>query len=140
LRDWAATLPIPIDTEQFDQAREAVVDFVTTAEFGAGAVSGVATVVEVITGVFLGVVILYFLLKDGERIWGFLLRPLDADRRARGERIGRTSVRVLGGYARGTAIIALVDAVVIGIALAVLQVPLALPLAAVVFLGAFIPI
>lgn len=140
LRDWATTLPIPIDTGQFDQAREAIVDFVTTAEFGAGAVSGVATVVEVITGIFLGVVILFFLLKDGRRIWEFLLRPLDAERTARGERIGRTSVRVLGGYARGTAIIALVDAVVIGIVLVFLQIPLALPLAAVVFLGAFIPI
>jgi predicted PurR-regulated permease PerM len=49
-------------------------------------------------------------------------------------------VKVLGGYVRGTAIIALVDAVGIGIGLAILQVPLALPLAVIVFLGAFIPL
>ena len=47
---------------------------------------------------------------------------------------------MLGGYVRGTAIVALVDAVIIGIALAVLQVPLAFPLALVVFVGAFIPL
>jgi len=41
---------------------------------------------------------------------------------------------------RGTAIIAFVDALFIGIGLTILQVPLALPLAVIVFLGAFIPL
>ena len=50
------------------------------------------------------------------------------------------AVEVLGGYVRGTAIIAFVDAVVIGVALLVLGVPLALPLAVIVFVGAFVPL
>ena len=41
---------------------------------------------------------------------------------------------------RATVIVALVDAIGIGIGLAVLGVPLVIPLAALVFLGAFIPI
>ena len=43
-------------------------------------------------------------------------------------------------YVRATAIVAAVDAVVIGVALGILRVPLAMPLATLVFLGAFIPI
>lgn len=54
--------------------------------------------------------------------------------------VGTRSVGVLGGYVRGTTIVAFVDALVIGIALAILGVPLAFPLALVVFLGAFIPL
>jgi predicted PurR-regulated permease PerM len=49
-------------------------------------------------------------------------------------------VVTLGGYVRGTAIIALVDAVFIGVAMVILQVPLAIPLAILVFIGAFIPL
>ncbi|HLS02202.1 MAG TPA: AI-2E family transporter, partial [Beutenbergiaceae bacterium] len=56
------------------------------------------------------------------------------------KRIGRNAVMTMGGYARGTAIIAAADAVGIGIGLAILGVPLALPLTVIVFLTAFIPL
>jgi predicted PurR-regulated permease PerM len=61
-------------------------------------------------------------------------------RKARGERVGRTAVTTLGGYIRGTSIVALVDALGIGIVMVILQVPLALPLAVIVFITAFIPL
>ena len=48
--------------------------------------------------------------------------------------------QVLGGYVRGTATVALVDAVLIGLGLFIIGVPLALPLAVIVFIGAFVPI
>ncbi|TFB54607.1 AI-2E family transporter [Cryobacterium sp. Sr3] len=54
--------------------------------------------------------------------------------------VGFVTPTVLGQYVRGTAIIALFDAVLIGVGLAILQVPLALPLAVIVFLTAFIPL
>lgn len=47
---------------------------------------------------------------------------------------------VLGGYVRGTAIIALADAVAIGVTLFIMQVPLALPLAVITYIGAFVPL
>ncbi|MRG60206.1 AI-2E family transporter [Agromyces sp. CFH 90414] len=140
LVEWVQTLPFPIDQEQIDQARDWVVDFVTSAQFSSGAIAGISAAAEVVTGALLVVVVGFFLLKDGDRIWAFFLRPFDGERLARGRRIGETSVKVLGGYIRGTAIIAFVDAAAIGIGLAVLQVPLALPLAVIVFLGAFIPL
>jgi predicted PurR-regulated permease PerM len=47
---------------------------------------------------------------------------------------------VFGSYVRGTAAVALVDALGILIGLLILQVPLAIPLAVLVFILAFIPI
>ena len=95
---------------------------------------------QLATGAALAIVILFFFLKDGSKIWEFFIGPLTGGRRARGERVGSTTVGVLGGYVRGTAIVAFVDAAAIGIGLLILQVPLALPLATLIFVGAFIPL
>jgi len=140
LHTFVVGLPIEIDQAQIDGARDAVVGFLTSSQFGTGALAGVSAAGEVITGAVLMVVILFFFLKDGPRIWSFLLRPFHGYRHARGERIGATAVGTFGGYVRGTAIVAFVDAAAIGIGLAILQVPLALPLAIIVFIGAFIPL
>jgi predicted PurR-regulated permease PerM len=140
LSAYLAEGPIEVSDEQIGGVRDAIVGFVTSAQFGSGALAGVSAATEFITGTVLVVVILFFFLKDGPMIWEFLLRTFAGQHRARGERVGRTGLRVLGGYVRGTAIIALFDAVAIGLGLAILQVPLALPLAVVVFLTAFVPI
>ena len=140
LLDWVQRLPFPIDQEQLDEARQSIVDFVTSAEFGQTALTGVSRATEFVTGLVLLLVVLFFFLKDGDKIWAFFLRPFRGERLERGRRVGVTSVKVLGGYVRGTAIVAFVDAFFIGIGLAILQVPLALPLAVIVFLTAFIPL
>lgn len=140
LLDWVETLPIPIDPQQVEDARDSIIEFLTSAEFGRSAVAGVSAAAEVITGALLLLVVLFFFLKDGDRIWAFFMRPFTGAHLERGRRVGVTSVKVLGGYVRGTAIIAFVDAAFIGIGLAILQVPLALPLAVLVFLGSFIPL
>ena len=140
LQAWLKDLPFPIDQEQITSARDSVVDYVTSAEFGAGAVRGVSAATEFVAGALLVLVVLFFFLKDGDRIWAFFLRPFSGVRLERGRRVGTTSVKVFGGYIRGTAIVGLVDAVVIGLGLVILQVPLALPLAVIVFLGSFIPL
>jgi predicted PurR-regulated permease PerM len=140
LLEFVQGLPLPLDTIDFEELRSQAVDFVTSAQFGSGALSGVVAVGEFVTGFLLFLVILFFFLKDGDRIWAFFLKPLKPRAHARGERVGRVAVTTLGGYIRGTSIIALVDAVGIGIALAILQVPLALPLAVIVFIAAFVPL
>ena len=140
LVEWVQGLPLPLDTIDFDELRDQAIDFVTSAQFGSGALSGAVAVGEFVTGFLLFLVILFFFLKDGDKIWAFFLQPLKAKQQARGQRVGRTAVSTLGGYIRGTSIIALVDAVGIGIALWILGVPLALPLAVIVFVAAFIPI
>ncbi|WP_374947824.1 AI-2E family transporter [Agreia sp.] len=140
LQKFITTGPIPVDAQQIESAKQSLIDFATSSQAGSGALAGVSVVGELATGAALAVVILFFFLKDGPVIWAFFLRPFRGHRKARGERIGATAVRVLGGYVRGTAIIAFVDAAGIGIGLAILGVPLALPLAVIVFVTAFIPI
>ncbi|WP_298454995.1 AI-2E family transporter [uncultured Cellulomonas sp.] len=132
--------PLEITSDQIDQAREAATDLLASDQVQSGAIAGATAVAEVVTGIFLGAVVLFFLIKDGRRIWEFFLQPLRPSAADRAHRIGDRSVEVLGGYVRGTAVVALVDAFFIGLALVILGVPLALPLATVVFLGAFIPL
>lgn len=140
LQGYIEQLPVNINTQQLNNFKQSIVGFLTSAQFGRGALAGVSVAVEGITGVFLTIVVLFFFIKDGPKIWEFLLRPFQGVGYARARRIGDKTVSVLGGYVRGTATVAAADAVGIGIGLAVVGVPLAFPLAAIVFITAFIPI
>lgn len=140
LLDWTHTLPFSVDQDQLLEWRDQLLDWATSANFGAGALAGVGAVASFVTGLVLLVVVLFFFLKDGPLIWNFLLRPFRGEALERAERVGQKTVETLGSYVRGTASVALVDAVGIGLGLLILQVPLALPLAVLVFLLSFIPL
>lgn len=140
LVEWTHTLPFSVDQDQILQWRDQLIDWGTSANVGAGALAGVGAVASFITGLVLLVVVLFFFLKDGPQIWRFLLRPFHGASLARAQRVGDKTVETLGSYVRGTASVALIDAVGIGIGLLILQVPLALPLAVLVFLLSFIPL
>ena len=140
LRDFVLTGPLPVKEEDFAGLMDRLGEFAAGPTVQQGALSGATLVAEVITGLFLGLVLLFFLLKDGRAIWSFLSDQLPERYRERYDEAASRAAGVLGGYVRGTAVIALVDALVIGVALAVIGVPLALPLAVVVFFGAFLPL
>ena len=88
----------------------------------------------------LAIVLLFFFVKDGPAIWAWLVRQWPARWGPHIDEAGRRSWTVLGGYLRGTAIIGLVDAILIGIALALIGVPFVLPLSMLTFLGGFLPL
>lgn len=140
LEGYLTDLPFGIDQEQLREWRESIVAFATSSAAGSSAIAGLSSFAQFVTGFVLMVIVLFFFLKDGPTIWEFLLRPLVGVPYERARRIGRHTVDVLGGYARGTTIVAAVDAVFIGIGLLIVQVPLAIPLAVVVFITSFIPI
>ncbi|MFC6234889.1 AI-2E family transporter [Leucobacter soli] len=140
LVEWTHTLPFSLDADQLTEWRDQLIDWVTSANVGAGALAGVGAVASFVTGLVLMIVVLFFFLKDGPVIWRFVLRPFSGEALARAERVGDKTVNTLGSYVRGTASVALVDAIGIGIGLVILQVPLALPLAVLVFLLSFIPL
>jgi predicted PurR-regulated permease PerM len=131
---------LPVDSAQIDAFRQSAVDFLTSSQFGSGAIAGVSVAAEVVTGAVLGLVVFFYFVKDGPRIWAFLIRPFRGRGRKRAVRVGHDGARVLGGYIRGTATVALVDTVFIGAGLFAFGVPLALPLSLIVFIGAFVPI
>jgi predicted PurR-regulated permease PerM len=105
-----------------------------------GALTTAMTVTEVLTSILLTLFTLIFFLHDGKRIWTFVIRIVPSDVRDRVDVAGRRGFASLVSYVRATAAVAVVDAIGIGIGLAIVRVPLAVPLAALVFLGAFIPI
>jgi putative heme transporter len=140
LERFLLTGPIPLEQAQLDQAREGIIQFATSSQVRSGAITGLSVVTEFLAGASLVVIILFFFLKDGAKIWNFFLRPFKGEREAKLRRVGSRTLEVLGGYVRGTAIVALVDTVAIGAALLIMQVPLAIPLAIIVFIGAFVPL
>lgn len=132
-----------------DLSREEIDDYVRQAserlsENAAGITTGVVgvaiTVFEIVAGFILAIVIGFFFIKDSERITGYLIDRLPEERRSIVRGMGERAWFSLGGYIRGTAIIALVDAIGIGIGLIVIGVPLVLPLVVITFFGSFIPI
>ena len=141
LEDWLKSqFGIVVDSSQIQSALNAAGDYVTSASFGSSALSGLSAAGNFLTGLVLALFVLFFFLRDGARIWSFLIRPLRGEWHSRFERIGSSGAVVLGAYARGTATVALVDAVFIGAGLLICGVPLALPLAVLVFVTAFIPV
>ncbi|MDQ1660844.1 MAG: hypothetical protein QOJ68_824 [Blastococcus sp.] len=132
----------PITHGQLDAAvthfQQTLVD--NRGNLATGVLSTALTVGEVVTGLLLTLFTLFFFLKDGRSIWLWLVGLLPGDARAYVDEAARRAWRTLVSYVRATAAVALIDAIGIGLGLALLGVPLVIPLAALVFLGAFIPI
>ena len=105
-----------------------------------GVASGALILLEVLAGLVLAVVVLFFLLKDGERLSAKALELAPAERRPKLSAVARRSWQTLGGYVRGAAINGMVEAVMVAIALALLGIPLVLPLAALTFFAGFLPV
>ncbi|GIF74001.1 AI-2E family transporter [Asanoa siamensis] len=142
VQTWLANSPLHLSQAQVNDAIEQLQrQFMDNRDsLATGALSTATTVGEVVTGFFLVLFTLFFYLRDGESIWTFLCRLLPRGARVPVARAGHYSWHTLVSYVRATVLVAFIDAVGIGIGLAVMGVPLALPLAALVFLGAFIPV
>jgi predicted PurR-regulated permease PerM len=104
----------------------------------AGAVTGTAA--EVLTGAVLSLFILICLLADGGGIWKWTLRLFPRRARPAADATARNGWDTVINYARTQMLVAAIDAVGIGVGAAALGVPLAIPVAVLVFLGSFIPI
>ncbi|MFI7542073.1 AI-2E family transporter [Actinoplanes sp. NPDC049599] len=142
VQTWLSRGPLHLTDAQLSQYVDRIQTAVTENQGAvtSGALSTATTLGEVVTGFFLVLFTLFFLLRDGGQIWTFLCRLLPREARVPTARAGHYSWHTLVSYVHATVLVAFVDAAGIGIGLVVLQVPLALPLAALVFLGAFIPV
>lgn len=125
-------------SELFVQARETLAS--SSTSILTGLAGGLSAAISGITGTALLVVLLFFFVKDGDQITAYLLSRAPAHRRDDTAAIGRRAWSALSGYVRGTAAIAAIDAIFIGIGLTILGVPLVLPLTMLVFLGGFLPV
>jgi putative heme transporter len=105
-----------------------------------GALGGALLVVEVVVGLVLAIVLVFFFVKDGRRMWAWFVTRFPERLRTDVHAIGILGWGALGGYLRGTTLVALVDAVGIAVALLLLDVPLVLPLALLTFVAGYFPI
>lgn len=139
---WLETGPLAFDQRQVQELGQ---QFVTRLEEQSGslalsALGALATAIEIVTATVLALILLFFLVKDGDRIYGWIVVRSPTAHRDLVRGLVVRAWDAVGGYIRGTALVALIDAVGIGVGLAIVGVPLVLPLAALVFVGAFVPI
>lgn len=142
LKGWLLKSPFHVTESQINHIAKNLQDAVgaNTEAITSAGLEGVTVVLEVFTGILLAMFTTLFLLYDGRRIWNWLLKLVPSAAREGVAGAGPRAWRTLTAYVRGTVVVALIDAIFIGIGLYFLNVPLAVPLAVFIFLFAFIPL
>ncbi|MEV6107583.1 AI-2E family transporter [Streptomyces sp. NPDC051940] len=141
-RKWLTEGPFKVSEEQINDVADNLSNWLgeNTSELTAKGFEGVSYFIEFLSGAAVAAFTTIFLLYDGKRIWKWTLNFVPGAARAAVAGAGPRVWATLTGYVRGTVLVALVDAVFIGLGLFLLDVPLAVPLGVLVFLFAFIPI
>ncbi len=124
-------------SDLMEQAQEMAPD---AGDMAGDAVEAATTAVETVIGTLLLFVFMFFYLKDGRRLADGLLSFAPDHVTPHAEALAQRSWGTLGSYFRGQLLVAFVDAVLIGIGLLVLGVPLAIPLAVLIFFGGLFPV
>ncbi|MFE0457971.1 AI-2E family transporter [Kitasatospora sp. NPDC058965] len=142
LHDWLVKGPMHLTPQQLTQFTKQLQTAIgsNTDQLTSLGFTTVNIVIEVITGVLLAVFTTYFMLYDGAKIWNWVLRALPSQSRYAIAGAGPKAWATLTAYVRGTVAVAFIDALCIGIGIQLLGVPLAMPLAVIIFLGAFVPL
>lgn len=139
LQSWLGS--IGIDEGLLAQARDAVTSLVSSGGGGllSSAASAASSAAALVIGLFFGLVFLYFLMRDAPRLPGWVAGNLDAAQAAEVISVSRSGISVVRRYFTGRAVVALFDAIVIGVGAAVLQIPLVPAIAVLTFVGGFVP-
>lgn len=140
---WLVQGPLNLSASQVDRIANGLVRQLQGgggSSAVSGVVSGAVAVGSMLAAVLFAIVLAVFFVRDGRLIFTWLVGLLPATSRARALQVGDIAWETLAGYIRGIALIGLFDAVFIGIALALLGIPLVFPLMLLTFVAAFVPI
>ncbi|WP_435591152.1 AI-2E family transporter [Nocardia sp. bgisy118] len=142
IQDWLINGPPHMSDDQIRNAGDTIVKTIQSNQdsLTSGALTTATVIGHILTGTFLTLFILIFFLYSGDQVWQFVTRIVPTAHRERVRLAGQLGFGSLVGFVRATVAVAAVDAIGIGAGLAILGVPLALPLASLVFISAFIPI
>jgi predicted PurR-regulated permease PerM len=139
IRRWFVEGPMALDPATIDEAETVAVDRLRSlAE--SGFTSQAAVLIEIITAFFLTLVVAFFYIKDGDAFRRTVLRRFPEGLRPRAAMAMSTGWSVLQRYLLGVVVVGIVDAVVIGTGLAIIGVPLVIPIMVLTFLAAFFPL
>ena len=139
---WLAGAPFHVRAGTLANAQDKITEYVR-AHRGAllsQAVSSASTVVEVLAMLALAVFASVFFTHSGDKMWQWFQRQLPEGSRPTWQRCGEAAWRTFAGYTRGVILVAATNAILVGIALAILRVPLVLPLVLLEFFFSFIPL
>jgi putative heme transporter len=141
-KKWLIEGPLHLSRQQLDHAGNSAIQALQNNQekLTSGALATAATITELITAALLMFFTLIFFLYGGRNIWEYVTKIVPTDVRDRVRAAGAAGYHSLTGYIRATFLVALVDAAGVGTGLVIMSVPLALPLASLVFLGAFVPL
>lgn len=121
-----------------DQARAQVQ---SADVFSSDAVGSVASQAgRFLTGLVVFIIALFFYLKDGPTMAGWLRRQFPRGVRDDASAVGHVVWTTIGSYFRGQLLVAVIDATGITIGLLILGVPLALPVGVLVLFGSLFPV
>ncbi|MFD8994276.1 AI-2E family transporter [Streptomyces abikoensis] len=142
LKRWLLNSPFHVTQGQINNIADKLSEAIgtSTKDITSAGIEGVQVIIEVLTGILLAMFSTLFLLYDGPRIWQWLLKLVPEAAREGVAGAGPRAWATLTAYVRGTVIVALIDAIFIGIGLYFLKVPMYVPLAVFIFLFAFIPL
>ncbi|KMO68841.1 AI-2E family transporter [Mycolicibacterium obuense] len=142
VRDWLGGPPLNISDAQLNSGVEAINDTLnsSSAKIASGLFTGVGAATSALVTLFTAIVVAFFFLKDGPRFLPWLRHVAGRPAAPHLAEVLQRVWATLGGFIRTQAIVSLVDAVLIGIGLVVLGVPLAYALAILTFIGGFVPI
>lgn len=135
---WLQEGPLGLEQAQIDQFRDRAGE--SLGEVGPGLLGPAVALIEVLAGTLLALVIAFFLVKDGPKLEEVALRRLPARHRDVTRRAGRAARGALGGYLRGAAALGALEGVIISVAIVLVGGRLAIPVALLTFVGAFIPV
>ncbi|MFJ2023530.1 AI-2E family transporter [Streptomyces sp. NPDC087897] len=120
-----------------DNAKRLVEKFGASA--AGGLLSGISLVGSLVATSVLALLLTFFFLRDSDRAVHLAHTVAPRGTGDLVEAMGRRAFEAIQGFMRGTTFIALIDAVCITVGLLILDVPGALGLGSLVFVGAYIP-
>lgn len=145
--DWiVAQSPERLDAavvrSSWDEVQSQIASWVelNSSRLATGALGAMSSVTSVFTGTLMCLFCTFFFLKDGRKMWQWVLRLLPASSRSP---LNEAAIRgwvTLGSYVRTQMLVAAIDAIGIGIGAWLLEVPMAVPIAVLVFFASFVPI
>ena len=142
IQSWLSGPPFHLKTGDLDKASGGILKYISQHQslVEGTVVTGGRIAAEVLAGVVLTFFVTFFLIKDGRKIWVWLIHRAQPQNKSRIDRAGRSAWQAVVYYVRGTVVVAAIHAVVMGITLSIMSAPLAVPLALFMFLAAFVPL
>ena len=142
LKSLLATHPFGLDAAKVSRYMTELGQWLQAhaSDVGLRAAAAGLRIVHMLEGIFIMIFVILFAMIDGAEIWAWVTRLFPRRARARLDFAGHAGWITLTAFARVQIFVAAIDAVGIGVGAWLLGVPLATPIAVIVFFGALVPI